>query len=357
MNVAETLQTPAIEFRDVSMSFDGEHDVLHRVSFVLPRGRMLVVTGNSGSGKSVLLRLALGFHSPDDGEILVDGKLIKHLTEYELLELRSRAMGIVFQEDALFSGLSVYDNTAFRLVEHGWSEEETDRAVLEILTFVGLEHDTAKLPEELSIGMRRRLELARALVGWPPIMLFDEPTAGLDPITSKHVMDLIVRSRDVHRISSLYVTKELHEIPYIAGHWAGLGEDGEVTIREGKQLGAGTMMVLMLDHGEVAFLGTPEEFASSALDSVREMTHPETSAIVRDGRLHTVRLETDSQPVLLHPLAGAIVRAPDQSEHDGIEIDDSVSSRSRTKQSPMRAAWSWGASERMQQPRRRRRLM
>src|SRR4029453_9107041 len=105
-----------------------------------------------------------------------------------------------------------------------------DEAVFEILRFVGLETDAEKLPEELSIGMRRRLELARALIGWPPVMLFDEPTSGLDPMTSKHVMDLVIRARDVQRIASLYVTKELHEIPYLANRYAARGEAGDVAI-------------------------------------------------------------------------------------------------------------------------------
>jgi phospholipid/cholesterol/gamma-HCH transport system ATP-binding protein len=271
---------PAIEFRNVSLSFDGERPVLLSVSFAVPAGEMLVITGNSGAGKSVLLRLALGFHRPDEGEVLINGRHIENVDENELLELRSTTLGMVFQEDALFSGLSVYDNAAFRLVEHAWSEADVDRAVREILTFVGLEKDTAKLPEELSIGMRRRLELARALVGWPSIMLFDEPTSGLDPMTSKHVMNLVIRARDVHKISSLYVTKELRQIPYLANHYAALSAAGGVAILEGKALGAGTMRVLMLDRGEVAFLGTSEEFASSALPAVAAMTHPEVGRVI-----------------------------------------------------------------------------
>lgn len=280
---------PAIEFRDVSLSFDGERPVLSHVSLTVPVGEMVVVTGNSGSGKSVLLRLALGFYRPDEGEIFVNGRHIERLDEDELLELRSRTLGLVFQEDALFSGLSVYDNAAFRLVEHGWSDEDVSRAVVEILTFVGLEKDTEKLPEELSIGMRRRLELARALVGWPPVMLFDEPTSGLDPMTSRHVRDLVIRARDVHRISSLYVTKELHEIPYLANHYAAAGADG-VEIRAGRAQGAGTTRVLLLEDGEVAFLGTPEEFASSALPAVARMLHPQAGRVVTLDEGRRIRL-------------------------------------------------------------------
>jgi phospholipid/cholesterol/gamma-HCH transport system ATP-binding protein len=197
-----------------------------------------------------------------------------------LLALRSATMGFVFQEDALFTGMSVYDNAAFRLVEHGWSEADTDRAVREILTFVGLEEEVEKLPEELSIGMRRRLELARALVGWPAVMLYDEPTAGLDPIRARGVMDLVVRARDVHGISSMYVTKELHEIPYLASHFAAPRADGAIAIVEGKALGALTTRVMVLDRGKVAFLGTAGEFRESAVDAVTRLTHPEIGRTV-----------------------------------------------------------------------------
>lgn len=283
---------PAIEFRNVSLRFDGERPVLRNISVVVEAGEMLVITGNSGSGKSVLLRLALGFHRPDEGEILINGRHIECLAEDELLELRSQTLGMVFQEDALFSGLSVYDNAAFRLVDHAWADEEVDRAVYEILRFVGLETDVAKYPEELSIGMRRRLELARALVGWPPVMLFDEPTSGLDPMTSTHVRDLVIRARDIHNISSLYVTKELREIPYLASHFAARDEAGQVKILEGTRFGAATMKVLVLDEGEAVFVGTPEEFAASTLPLIRSMTHPEEGRVVTLRRLR--RTKTDS---------------------------------------------------------------
>jgi phospholipid/cholesterol/gamma-HCH transport system ATP-binding protein len=266
-------QAPAIEFRGVSIAFD-EVAVLDDVSLVLEAGRMLVITGMSGAGKSVLMKLAAGLLPPDSGEILIDGYHIEHLDESRLLALRSSSIGLVFQEDALFSGLSVYDNAAFRPVEHEWSEERVDEAVREILTFVGLWNDADKLPEELSIGMRRRLELARALIGWPAIMLFDEPTSGLDPINAKGVMDLIIRARDIHGISSLYVTKELHEIPYLAHHCASAGVDGVVL----EELPAGApakVQVLVLERGRVAFSGSCEEFEASDLPAVRLLTHPE----------------------------------------------------------------------------------
>jgi phospholipid/cholesterol/gamma-HCH transport system ATP-binding protein len=273
-------KAPVLEFRHVSLELGGA-PVLADVSFALARRETVVVTGRSGSGKSVLLRTAIGFFAPTEGEVLVEGRHVESLDETELLALRSEKLGIVFQEDALFTGMSVYDNAAFRLVEHGWGEAETERAVAEILSFVGLERDAEKLPEELSIGMRRRLEIARALVGWPRLMLYDEPTAGLDPITAKRILELVVRARDVHGVSSLYVTKELHEIPFLANHMAEVLADGSVAFREGRPPGAPETRVMLLDHGRVALLGSPEEFAASRLPAALEMTHPETSAQAR----------------------------------------------------------------------------
>src|SRR5215470_8767767 len=204
-------QTPAIEFRNVFLSFDN-HVVLKDVSFRLDRGEMIFLTGVSGSGKSVLLRLAIGLLKPDSGQIFINGREIEKLNESDLLAIRGGLMGMVFQEDSLFSGLPVYENAAYRLEEHGWSEEETDKAVREVLQFVGLEGEEEKFPEELSGGMKRRLEIARALIGWPRIMLFDEPTMSLDPMAALKVLDLVIRARDINQISSLYVTKKIHEI-------------------------------------------------------------------------------------------------------------------------------------------------
>jgi phospholipid/cholesterol/gamma-HCH transport system ATP-binding protein len=184
-------------------------------------------------------------------------------------------MGVVFQEHTLFTGMSVYDNAAYRLDEHGWPEADTERAVREILTFVGLENDIEKLPEELSVGMGRRLEFARALIGWPKIMLFDEATSGLDPINARTMLDLVIRARDIHQISSLFVTKELHEIPYLASHSAVAREDGVISTRSGEP--ANPLRVLLLEAGRAAFFGSPDEFESSELPAVARMTNPPSS--------------------------------------------------------------------------------
>ncbi|MEK7830324.1 MAG: ATP-binding cassette domain-containing protein [Acidobacteriota bacterium] len=269
-------QTPAIEFRNVSVGFDGV-PALRQVSFELPPGGMICITGDSQSGKSVLLNLAIGFLQPDEGQVLINGNDISRWEESELLALRRERMGMVFQEAALFTGQSVYDNAAYRLNDQDWPEEETHRAVLEVLTFVGLQDELDKLAEELSGGMKRRLEIARAMVGWPSIMLFDEPTAGLDPINAHQVLDLIIRARDLHGISSLLVTKALHEIPYLATHRAQLEAEGSsVVVADSAALNT---QVLVLEDGSAAFFGTPQDFAQSALPAIQHLLHPVTDAL------------------------------------------------------------------------------
>lgn len=275
--------TPAIEFRNVSISFDGI-PALRQVSFVLPPGGMICITGDSQSGKSVLLNLAIGFLQPDEGQVLVNGNDISRWEESELLTLRRERMGMVFQEAALFTGQSVFDNAAYRLNDQDWPEEETRRAVLEVLTFVGLQNELDKLAEELSGGMKRRLEIARALIGWPSIMLFDEPTAGLDPINAHQVLDLIIRARDLHGISSLLVTKALHEIPYLAGHQ--VQQEAGVSSVVAAESDTSAVQVLVLESGNTAFFGTPQDFAQSDLPAIQHLLHPVTDA------LHT-HLEVD----------------------------------------------------------------
>ncbi len=265
-------QTPAIEFRNVSISFD-DVQALRNISFTLPRGEMLCITGDSDSGKSVLLRLALGFLRPDEGEIWINGQETTAMEEDDLLALRRETMGMVFQDNSFFSGQTVYENTAYRLDDRDWPEDEIERAVVEVLTFVGLEKDQEKQAEDLSGGMKRRLELARALIGWPSMMLLDEPTAGLDPINARQVLDLIIRARDMHHTSSLLVTKALHEIPYLAKHQA---REGGPVVKVADYVSG--VQVCLLEAGRIAFFGSPHEFAQSSLPAVQHMLHPMTEA-------------------------------------------------------------------------------
>jgi len=277
---ATTNQTSAIEFRNVSVSFD-EQLVLSDISFQLNRGEMIFITGESGSGKSVLLRLAIALDHPDSGQVLIEGRDVGALDEPELLKLRGTRMGIVFQEDSLFTGMSVYENVAYRLVEHDVPEAEVARQVSEVLKFVGLYRDAQKLPHELSGGMRRRLEIARALVGWPAIMLFDEPASGLDPLTATQVLDLIIRARDVYGISSIYVTKKLDEIPYLANHRATKTGD-QIIIEETTRKNNPRARVMVLARGQIIFTGSSAEFEASTLPEVTRLTAADNGTVFSD---------------------------------------------------------------------------
>jgi phospholipid/cholesterol/gamma-HCH transport system ATP-binding protein len=279
MNVDTNAHAPAIEFRNVSLSFD-DHPALSDISFSLDRGEMILLTGVSGSGKSVLLRLAMGLIKPDSGQILIEGQEIQRLDESELIAIRGGLMGMVFQEDSLFTGLPVYENAAYRLEEHGWAEEEIDRAVSEVLRFVGLDGEEAKFPEELSGGMKRRLEIARALIGWPRIMLFDEPTMSLDPLAAVKVLDLVIRARDINQISSLYVTKKIHEINYLANFRAVAVTNGQVKTIEALPTELSATRVMVLKDGRIAFTGSAKEFNESELPAIQELA-------ALDGHDHT----------------------------------------------------------------------
>ena len=275
-----TNQPPAIEFRDVSLSFD-EKLVLSHVSFQLNRGEMIFITGESGSGKSVLLRLAIALERPDSGQVLIEGRDVGGLDEDELLQLRGNRMGIVFQEDSLFTGMPVHENVAYRLVEHDVDEAEVARQVSEVLRFVGLDGDAGKLPAQLSGGMRRRLEIARALVGWPAIMLFDEPASGLDPLTATQVLDLIIRARDVYGISSIYVTKKLDEIPYLASHRA-MKTGDQIKIEETTGESAPHTRVMVLARGQIVFTGSMAEFHASTRSEVTRLTQADNGTVFSD---------------------------------------------------------------------------
>src|SRR5678816_1168669 len=253
--IAMNTQPPAIELRNVTLSF-GDNVALNNVSFVLTQGEMIFLTGASGSGKSVLLHLAMGLLKPDSGQIFIEGREIENLDESELIDIRGGLMGMVFQEDSLFTGLPVYENAAYRLEEHHWSQDDIETAVAEVLRFVGLEGEENKFPEELSGGMKRRLEIARALIGWPRIMLFDEPTMSLDPLAALKVLDLVIRARDVNQISSLYVTKKINEIPYLTNYRAETAENSEIKIVEATASQLPKTRVIVLENGKIAFDGS-----------------------------------------------------------------------------------------------------
>ena len=261
---------PAIEFRNVSLNFDGK-PALSSISFQLAQGELIMLVGESASGKSVLLRLAIGLLQPDEGQIFVRGKEIEKLSEDELLAIRGGLMGMVFQEESLFTGLTVFENAAYRPRENGWDDERVNAAVTEVLTFVGLNGEEEKFPEQLSGGMKRRLEIARALIGWPSIMLFDEPTMSLDPMVAVQVLDLVIRARDVNHISSIYVTKKPAEIPYLSGFVASVKGDGEIVVSEAAEDKLPPVRIMMLEEGRISFIGSPRDFTNCDSPSVQRM--------------------------------------------------------------------------------------
>jgi phospholipid/cholesterol/gamma-HCH transport system ATP-binding protein len=226
-----------IEVVDVQKGFEST-PVLRGVSLALAKGETLVVMGGSGSGKTVLLRLIAGLLRPDAGQIRVFEVNIENLSEEELLPIRRR-LGYVFQGAALFDSLSVYENVAYPLREHTrLGEREIRERVVHFLSMVGLgEGILGQLPAELSGGMRKRVGIARALVGEPEVMLYDEPTAGLDPTNSKLVAELIARMRTGACDSSIVVTHDLdlsravgdRVAVLVDGRFAAVGSPAEVT--------------------------------------------------------------------------------------------------------------------------------
>lgn len=249
---------PAIEFRDVHLSFD-EKKILDGISFTVRKGETKIILGRSGGGKSTIIRLILGLVKPNSGRIFIDGEDITDYGEPEMMRVRQK-IGMVFQEGALFDSLSVYDNVAYRLHEQGLPEEIVEQEVRKMLRFVDLEDAIDKMPNELSGGMRRRVGIARALVGNPKIVLFDEPTAGLDPPTARTICELVIKLRDLENVSSIFVTHEMQNIEYLSSEYAVINDKGEVVFeREGEKLCLINTQIMILREGKVIFSGTDEE--------------------------------------------------------------------------------------------------
>lgn len=200
---------PLIRFEQVTIRF-GDSEVLRDVSFTVEAGETKVILGESGSGKSVLLKVAAGLLRPNSGRVIIMGHDLVEMREVDLLDFRRR-IGFVFQEGALFDSLSVADNVSFRLREEATTFEEIESRVRQSLRFVEMEHAYDKFPVELSGGMRRRVSIARALIDQPPIVYYDSPTAGLDPVTSQTIITLILRLRDLNGVTSLLATHRLQD--------------------------------------------------------------------------------------------------------------------------------------------------
>ena len=252
-----------IRFENVSKSYSGEV-VLRQISMDVREAETKIVMGGSGSGKTTLLKMVPGLVKPDSGRVFVDDRDIAPMGEDELMKIRAH-IGVVFQESALFDALTVGENVAFRMLEDAVLPfPEIEQTVHKILGFVGLEESIDTMPSELSGGMKRRVAIARALVGNPRILLYDEPTAGLDPITSRTICDLIIKLRDLEGVASILVTHDLMSAITLASEMAQVDPTGEVTFveEEGRFCLVNTRFVMLKD-GSIIFEGSDEEMFAS----------------------------------------------------------------------------------------------
>ena len=258
---SESSTAPAVVVDKVSFAFD-DHVVLQDVSLTVPRGSMTIILGASGAGKSVLLKLILGLFRPDSGTILVNGQRIDDMPERDLLRLRAD-IGMLFQESALFDSLTVAENVGYRLYEETDLPMPQVRArIEEVLGFIGLRDFIDRMPSALSGGQRRRVAIARAMASKPELLLFDDPTTGLDPITATTVDDEIVKLRDLERVTSLLVTHQIRDAHYVATHEAvRSGDSIRIAARDGSSDQRAQFIVL--HEGRILFEGNATELLAS----------------------------------------------------------------------------------------------
>jgi phospholipid/cholesterol/gamma-HCH transport system ATP-binding protein len=255
----ELSNTPVLQFDDVTVSFD-DVTALSSVSFQAYEGESRIILGAAGSGKTVLLKAALGLVKPDSGTITAFGRDLTTMREQDLFELRSK-MGMLFQESALFDSLTVEENVAYPLVNQKsihCPAEEVHPRVAQALEFVELGGTLAKSPSELSGGMRRRAAIARAVVTAPPLILYDSPTAGLDPITAYTIMELIVKERDTARTTSLLVTHRYQDGALMANFRYNPEQGRLESAGEGGSAGPRTVFMVMRE-GRVVFEGAQKQ--------------------------------------------------------------------------------------------------
>jgi phospholipid/cholesterol/gamma-HCH transport system ATP-binding protein len=256
------INAPIVMFDKVSLAFD-DKVILRDVSFTLLTGHTKIFLGASGAGKSTILKLALGLLKPDAGVIWINGERVDTMSELEMMKVRDD-LGMVFQEGALFDSLTVAENVGYKLYEETKMPLEEVRArVEEVLGFIGLAEHIDKMPSELSGGQRRRVAIARAMSYKPRILLYDEPTTGLDPITSSTVDDEIVKLRDLEGVSSIVVTHQLRDAFRVATCEA-VRENGAIRIVPADEKKAEEAEFIMLKDGRIHFEGTAAELRVSS---------------------------------------------------------------------------------------------
>ena len=247
---------PIVVFDRVTLAFD-EKVILDQISFTLRTGPTKIFLGASGAGKSTILRLILGLLKPDSGYIFVNGERVDNMTEDQMMAVRAD-LGMVFQEGALFDSLTVRENVGYKLFELRVPEAEVNRRVEEVLGFVRLAEFIDRKPSELSGGQRRRVAIARAMAAKPRILLYDEPTTGLDPITSITIDEEIIKLRDLEHVSSIVVTHQLRDAFFVAEHMA-VGGDKGVRLERAPRNKADEAEFIMLRDGRIAFEGNATE--------------------------------------------------------------------------------------------------
>ncbi|HVB37890.1 MAG TPA: ATP-binding cassette domain-containing protein [Vicinamibacterales bacterium] len=253
---------PVIVFDRVQLAFD-EKVVLQEISFTLIKGHTKIILGASGSGKSTILKIVTGLLRSDAGVVWVNGARVDRLREPELMAVRAD-LGMIFQEGALFDSLTVRENVGYKLYEETDTPlDEVDRRVEEVLGFIGLSEHIDKMPSELSGGQRRRVAIARAMAFKPKIMLYDEATTGLDPITATTVDDEIIKLRDLENVSSIVVTHQLRDAFYVAQHMAVRDADGKVQIVPASPDKEREAEFIMLKDGLICFEGDADALRAS----------------------------------------------------------------------------------------------
>jgi phospholipid/cholesterol/gamma-HCH transport system ATP-binding protein len=264
---AEAAREPLATFEDVYLAFD-EKVVLDGVSFSVLPGHTKILLGASGSGKSTVLKLLLGLLKPDAGRIWVHGKRVDTMQEGDLLKLRNQT-GMVFQEGALFDSLTVGENVGYKLYQETHQPaDEIRRRVEELLGFVGLEEYPDRMPSELSGGQRRRVAIARAMAFKPKLLLYDEPTTGLDPLTALTIDAEIIKLRDLESVTPVVVTHQLRDAFYVATHEAVRDPDLRLVPASPEKVAEADFV--MLREGRIVFEGSAEELRRSSDPYLRE---------------------------------------------------------------------------------------
>ena len=276
-------ESDIVRFEEVSLSF-GEIRALDRVSFEIQAGETLVVFGAAGSGKTVMLKVALGLVRPDSGRVFLFGREISRLHEQELYDMRAR-VGILFQEGGLFDSMTIAENVAYPLENqrslraaahaNGTGSRPIEQRVQESLRFVELEQTLDKYPSELSGGMRRRVGIARAVVTEPALVLYDSPTAGLDPITANTIIALILKERDLRNTATIMVTHRFQDGQWMA-NFRYNPNSGEIEPAGGGEHAVKTRFLVM-DHGRLVFEGPERELLASQDSYVQKFSRPGAS--------------------------------------------------------------------------------